>query len=38
MRYGPVVVSASARASSDRPFYASHAGAYDALIADPVEP
>lgn len=32
------MVSASARTSSERPFYALHAHAYDLLIADPVEP
>jgi len=32
------VVSSSARASSERPFYALHADAYDLLITDPVEP
>jgi SAM-dependent methyltransferase len=37
-RYRDVVVSASARTSSERPFYALHADAYDLLIADPVEP
>lgn len=30
--------SASARTSSERPFYALHAGAYDLLITDPVGP
>jgi SAM-dependent methyltransferase len=33
-----VVVSSSARASAERPFYALHADAYDLLINDPVEP
>jgi SAM-dependent methyltransferase len=33
-----VVVSASAQASSERPFYALHANAYDLLITDPVGP
>jgi SAM-dependent methyltransferase len=32
------MVSASAQTSSDRPFYARHADAYDLLISDPVEP
>jgi SAM-dependent methyltransferase len=32
------VVSSSARASSERPFYALHADAYDLLITDPVDP
>jgi SAM-dependent methyltransferase len=32
------VPSASAQTSSERPFYALHADAYDALIDDPVEP
>lgn len=30
--------SRSSQVSADRPFYALHADAYDALIADPVEP
>jgi SAM-dependent methyltransferase len=37
-RYRDTVVSASARTSSERPFYALHADAYDLLITDPVEP
>ena len=32
------MTSQSARVSSERPFYNLHAGAYDALITDPVEP
>ncbi|WP_170153858.1 class I SAM-dependent methyltransferase [Actinoplanes italicus] len=32
------MVSASAQTSSERPFYALHAGAYDLLITDPVDP
>ncbi|WP_433788744.1 class I SAM-dependent methyltransferase [Actinoplanes sp. CA-252034] len=32
------MVSSSARGSSERPFYARHAEAYDLLITDPVEP
>jgi len=32
------VASSSARASSERPFYARHADAYDLLITDPVGP
>jgi SAM-dependent methyltransferase len=32
------MVSSSARTSSERPFYALHADAYDLLITDPVEP
>jgi SAM-dependent methyltransferase len=32
------VVSSSARTSSERPFYALHADAYDLLITDPVDP
>jgi SAM-dependent methyltransferase len=32
------VVSSSARASAERPFYALHADAYDLLITDPVDP
>jgi SAM-dependent methyltransferase len=32
------VPSRSARISSERPFYTTHADAYDALITDPVEP
>jgi cyclopropane fatty-acyl-phospholipid synthase-like methyltransferase len=32
------VVSSSARASSERPFYALHADAYDLVITDPLEP
>jgi SAM-dependent methyltransferase len=32
------VVSSSARTSRERPFYAVHAGAYDLLITDPVDP
>jgi SAM-dependent methyltransferase len=32
------VVSPSARTSSERPFYARHAEAYDLLITDPVDP
>lgn len=33
-----MVVSSSARTSSERPFYADHADAYDRLITDPVDP
>ena len=32
------MTSHSARVSSERPYYSLHAGAYDALITDPVEP
>ncbi|WP_433221719.1 class I SAM-dependent methyltransferase [Dactylosporangium sp. CS-047395] len=37
-RYRGTVVSASARTSSERPFYALHADAYDLLITDSVQP
>lgn len=36
--YAALVTSNSARASVERPFYATHADAYDLLITDPVEP
>jgi glycine/sarcosine N-methyltransferase len=35
---GGLVASESASTSNERPFYARHAAAYDALITEPVEP